>query len=358
MLETIREYAFERLEESGELDDARRKHVDFFLELAERERDVMQASTSLERLATEHDNFRIALQHARELCDAASELRLVSALAQFWEVRGHLNEGLEAIRQALDRDPSAPSETRGRALYSATMIAAKQGDWETARRLAEEKKELHLATEDELGVGQSLHLLGVIAMAEGRFDEARDLLEEGKAIHDRFGYLSGLNGSLHVLGLLAMDQRDYARARAELEAGLAIAEQVGSERWTANGLCDLGFAELGDGRLDHADERLRAGLAAAASLDWRENVAYCLVGLGRIACARGELDRAARFLGQVDRLAEDIHLNFEIYAKRERAQLERELRTRLGGDRLDALRTEGQALSMGAAVAEALTALD
>ena len=360
MLETIREFALERLEESREPEQVKRRHVEFFLALAEREKSEPrhQSPAQLDRLDADHDNFRASFHFARELGDRRIELRLASALLEFWEIRSHLREGLERISEALDRDPDAPAEIRGHALGLASLFAIKQGEFETARGMAEEKRQLHAAAGDERGVGEAMHFLGLIAMEEGRFDEARTLYEQGKATRERFGDESGVQSSVHNLGLLAMIQGDYGRAHTDLESSLTLARKLGSEQQEANSLCDLGFAELGDGRLDHARARLREGLASAARLGWKENVAYCVVGLGAVAVAEGELELAGHLLGQADLLAEDLQLKFEAYAEAARAQVERELRSRLGEDRLEGLRAEGRSLSMETVVSEALAALD
>jgi hypothetical protein len=88
-------------------------------------------------------------------------------------------------------------------------------------------------------------------------------------------------------------------------------------------------------------------------MGWKENVAYCLVGLGAVDVAAGDLDRAARFLGQVDRIAEEIHLSFEVYAEEVRIRVEQELVSRLRQDRFDALRAEGRSQTIEDAVGEA-----
>jgi predicted ATPase/class 3 adenylate cyclase len=359
MLETIREFALERVEESGELDRVRRRHLDFFLELAGREKSEVDRETAewLERLEVEHDNFRTALEFARGLDDPRLVLRLASSLADFWEHQGHLAEGLERIREALRGDPDGPAEIREPALQWGSMIALKQGDFETARKLAEEKKRLAAALGDEAGVGSSIQLLGNLATAEGRYDEARALLEQSKSIRERLGDELGLQSSQHNLGLLEMDQGDYGRARQELESALAISEKHGLQRARANNLCDLAFAELGDGS-GNAPSRFREALSACAQVGWRENIAYCLVGCGAVAIAAGSLVQAGHFLGQADRLCDDLPLRLETYAQAVGDQVEQELRSRLGEDRLEALRAEGRSLSMEDAVSEAFAALD
>ena len=356
MLETIREFALERIEQSQEFDDVRRSHINFFLAVAEQERPAAEGQISvwLERLETEHDNFRAALQFARELDDPRLELRLAAALSEFWDYRSHLREGLERIREAVDRDPGALPETRARALHRGALMAVKQGDLETASLMAERERQLHASAGEESGVGEAIHLLGIIASAEGRFGEARDLLEQAKSIREQSGDLRALQGSFHNLGLLAMDQGDYGRARAELQSAVEHAEKHEFDSLLANSQCDLGFAELGDGRPDHARARFGEAIAGAARMGWKENVAYCLVGFGALAVAAGKLDAAGHFLGQAELLIEDLHLRLEAYAEAVRAQLERDLRARLGEERLEGLRAEGRSLSMAAAVSEAL----
>jgi predicted ATPase len=360
MLETIREFALERLEENREREQIARRHIDFFLGLAEREGSDPQrdASLWLERLDLEHDNFRAALHFARELDEPILELRLASALRHFWHFRSHLREGLERIREALARNPGAAPELRGPALGDGAMIAHKQGDLETARQMAEELGQLHAGTGDERGVAKAINLLGVVAMEEGRYSDSHALLERSKSIRERLDDPFDLSTGFHNLGLLAMVQGDFGLARAELASALAITEKHGLEGGTANSLCDLAFAELGDGALDEARAHFGEALTAADRMGWKENVAYCLVGFGALAVAAAELDRAGHFVGQADRLAEDLPLKFEVYAEAVRVQVEADLRSRLGEDRLEALRAEGRVLSIEAAVSEALAALD
>jgi predicted ATPase/class 3 adenylate cyclase len=355
MLETIREYALERLEQGGELEELRSRHLDYFLGLAERERADVERGTSasLERLESDHDNFRVALQSARELDDPTVELRLVSALGRFWELRGHLREGLDRSRAALDRDAGASPEISSSVFWRAAMIAHKLGENDAARELAEQKRQLVAEVGDDRQMGEALNLLGVIAYTDGRLGEARELLEEGRSLRERSGDEVGVQTGFHNLGLLAMVEHDYELARADLGTALAMAQKLDQEWVTANTLCDFGFAELGGGRLEEARARFEEALAAALEMGWKENVAYCLVGLGAIDVAAGELDRAARFLGQVDRIAEEIHLSFEIYAEEVRTRLEQDLHARLGQDRLDALRAEGRSQTIEDAIGEA-----
>jgi predicted ATPase/class 3 adenylate cyclase len=356
MLETIREFAVERLEESSEIEQVARRHIEFFMGFVGEEGSNYRRVTTewLERVGSEQDNLRAAIQLARRLDDPRLELRLVAFTGKFWELHGHLAEGLRRIVEALDRDPEAPAEIRYPALTVAGLIAYKQGDYATARDIAEELGRLSAETHHERGSADALNLLGVIAAGDGTYGEARDLLERAKSVRERIGDDTGVQISTHNLGLLALNQADYRRARPALEEALAIAEKQELDAMIGNSLCDLGFAELGEGRFERARTRFAAGLEAALQMGWRENVAYCLVGSSSVDFAKGRVERAARSLGQVDRIVEDTLLIFEHYAERERERVERELRSHLGPERLDALRAEGRSLSIEQAVAEAL----
>ena len=165
-------------------------------------------------------------------------------------------------------------------------------------------------------------------------------------------YEAGLAAAFHNLGLLAMDEGDFERARANIESGLSYSKKLDSEWRIANGTCDLGFVELGAGRLDEARERFHEAHSMASRMGWTENTAYDLIGFSALALAADELETAGKLLGQLDKLAQNIHLSFLTYAERVRTDVESELRIRIGEDRLDAYRTEGASLSM-----EAITAL-
>ena len=191
MLETIREYARDCLALSGELDQIRRRHLDFFIALAEEAKtDVGLArriSTWLELLELEHDNCRAGFESARELGERRLELRLASALGPLWVGRSHLDEGRKRITEALAGDPAASGSLRGDALRSSAMMAYKQGDFKTARALTEEAAAGDQVSGDMRGLAHSINLLGILAYAEGDSEQARSLYEQSKSIREEQG---------------------------------------------------------------------------------------------------------------------------------------------------------------------------
>jgi hypothetical protein len=179
MLETIRDYAAERLEQSGEGEELRRRHAQHFLALAEEAWPNLQGSSGawLERLAREHDNVRAALDRLEASGESELVLRLAGAVSRFWYLRGHLTEGRRRLEDAL-RAEARPTAARAKTLNGASMMAAVGGDVATARLRAEQGLALHRTLGDERGIAHSGFLLGFAAYEEGDLDRAQQLFEE------------------------------------------------------------------------------------------------------------------------------------------------------------------------------------
>ena len=362
MLETIREYAAERFEASGDLDQIRRRHLEFFLALAEEAKDDLEqdrrSSVWLERIELEHDNCRAGFESARQLGERRLELRLASALSVFWHARSHLDEGRRRVAEALAGDPDAPMSLRGYALRWSALMAHKQGELQTVRALAQEAAAGHRTTGDALGLAHSLNLLGIAAAGEGDYEQARALYDESQSIREQQGDEIGVQSSLHNLGLVAIEQGDFREARRHLEAELALARKTGSERQIANSLTDLGFAVLGQARYEEARAVFEEALRQCFELGWKENMAYAFVGLAAVSIETDDLERAARILGQAEILGEAIHLQLEQYAGVTRERTEQQLESRLGHARFAACREEGRSIPLENAVALALAHVD
>ena len=190
MLETIREYAAERFEESGDAETWRQRHAGYYLALAEQAAPELlgpQQGTWLERLEREHDNLRAALGWALEHGGATLGLRLAVALGHFWAVRGHLSEGQAWLERALSRWSEAPAPARAGALSAAGHLAYIKGEYERAATLHEESLSVQRALGDQRGVALSLHNLGRVAHYSGDFERAAALYDESLAIRASIG---------------------------------------------------------------------------------------------------------------------------------------------------------------------------
>jgi predicted ATPase/DNA-binding SARP family transcriptional activator/DNA-binding CsgD family transcriptional regulator len=352
MLEPIRQYAREKLEESGEADEVQGRHAAFFLALAEEaEPELTGAQQRLwvERLEREHDNLRAALSWVLERGQAELGLRFGGALWQFWFARGYLSEGIRWMEQALaggDR-PAAPARVKAlegmgwltqrqgdteqaeaaygemlkvsrelgdkgnvaTALNSLGILAVTRGDNEQARALLEENlsvlKELENVrdTATTLKRFHALSLLGILAInQEGDYIRGATLWEEGLALAREVGDTNRVGATLLNLGYAALMQGDYERARALSEEALTLAHELGSAgvEILPEALVNLGLAALGQGDHERATPSFKEGLAVAQEVGIKASVINALEGMATLAGALGEDTRAARLWGAAE----------------------------------------------------------
>jgi predicted ATPase len=181
MLETIREYAAERLELSEEASTLRRRHAEHFLALAEKaEPELIGAGSHaewLDRLERDHDNFRVAMDWLEASGDSSGALRLTAALWRFWDLKGHLIEGRRQLERGLRAD-TRPTAARAKALSGAADMALTCGDVATGRLRAEEALELHRELQDDWGTAFSLLMFAYAIGQEGDWPRAQQLFEE------------------------------------------------------------------------------------------------------------------------------------------------------------------------------------
>ena len=181
MLQTLREYAAERLELSKEASTLRRRHAEYFLALAEEIEpnliDMGSHRELLDRLERDHDNFRAALDWLEDSGDSAGALRLAAALWRFWDLRGHLIEGRRQLERALRAD-ERPTTARAQALSGAADLALTCGDVATGRPLAEEAVELYRTLGDDWGIAFSLLMFAYATGQEGDWPRAQQLFGE------------------------------------------------------------------------------------------------------------------------------------------------------------------------------------
>ena len=292
MLETLRAYGWERLEESQELEEIRTRHCSYFLLLAEAAE--TEQETWLGQLGAENENLRAALQWAME-SDGASALRLAGALGRFWEERGYWAEGRAALEQALQRSPDAPLALRAKALRWAGHLAFRLGDFPQAQRWLEESLHLSRAANDRWGTANALNSLGGVAHAQGEYERARVLCEESLMLHRELGDKGGVAWALHYLGNIARYQGDYARAHTSYEESLTIRRELGDKRGIAFSLESLGNVARFQGNYAKARAFCEESLAIRRELGDKGGVAWLLENLGAAALAEGD-DTQAKFL--------------------------------------------------------------
>jgi predicted ATPase/serine/threonine protein kinase len=291
MLETIREYGRERLDESGEMDATRRAHAAYFLVLAEEgaaHASPLDRESWLSRCDVEHDNFRAAIEYLVKSANPEWGLRLGNALLWFWEPREHLTEGRRAMAALLDiSDPTPVSEYRARAFFTAGVLADTQLDSASALQLHHRSLEMWRRLGDKNGIAMVLGALSIVSHKGGRSDEARVYAEESLRVWKELGSGTFILG-LHNLANIAARQGDFKTARMMYEISLDAFRSMGDHRGTAvalNGLADVAAALA-----DHAGARelYQQSLAQFRHIDDVWGVAAVLRDLGDLACSDGD----------------------------------------------------------------------
>ncbi len=315
MLETIREYALERLTAAEEADRFQRAHADYCLELAEQAEPGLLGGWSqaewLDRLREDHDNLRAALSWFIRHGPADSGLRLAAALRRFWRSRGYLAEGREWT-SALLALPAARTRTAARAkvLQAAGGFANQQGDYVEARAWFEESLDIYRELGNIHGIGWGLVLLGMLARYEGNHVAARSLLEESLELVKQVGDTEAMAAALGNLGVIARDLGDADLAESHLDQSLALWREFGDRvgmGWTLGGLAMVARAT---GKFDVARARTDESLAIWRGLGDRQNTANVLSTAARLARDQGEYALARA------RLAESLQVFREIGDRR------------------------------------------
>jgi tetratricopeptide (TPR) repeat protein len=303
LLETVRQYAQERLRASGEDEVALGRHRDYFLKVAEEAEPQLTGAEQrewFELLESEHDNLRQAIRFCLEAAEGANTgLRLGSALWRFWEVRGHWSEGREHLTGVLGRAVEPEQRwLRAQVLNSAGILAKNQGYYEMARALYEEGLVIFRELEDKRGIANCLNSLGVVTKDQGDFAEARALYEQSLAIRRELGDKRGIAASLNNLGVVAKDQGDYAAARALYEEALEINRALGNRAWEANNLGNLGVVAKDQGDFAEARALYEECLVIFRELGDKRGISHSLMDLGEVTLNQGDYAVARTLLGE------------------------------------------------------------
>jgi predicted ATPase len=313
MLETIHEYARERLEASGEAEETRRLHAEYFLALAEGAELQLSGADQLaclERLEAEHDNMRAALSWSLEK-EPETALRLVRPLARFWEMRARFVEGsrwLEAaLRQSGRPDTITEPATRAKLLSEAGTFAWHRGDYDRATELHGEALALYQELGDDSGVAFALTCLGTQRLENSDYERAAPLYEAALAISRRIGDRPNIAMAIRNLAEVARQRGEYERAKTMGMECLSLYQEMTDEFNIATTVGWLGLLTVWSGdEHDLAEGFLKEGLALNREIGNWDSGVYCLEGFAGLAGARGQGVRAARLWGAAEALRESI----------------------------------------------------
>ncbi len=293
MLETIRQYAHERLQERDHGATMRARHRDYFLALTEEARPNLQGPEQADWLAlleVEHDNLCQALTFCLEdPAGGRAGLQMAIVLSQFWLRWGRVSEGRQYLKAVLSRSVE-PEDLKARAdaLNSAGALATRQGDYVAARTLHEDGLAIRRRLQDKQGIAQVLNDLGNVAYPQGDYIAARALYEESLAISRELQDRPGIARALSNVGLVASVQGDYRTAHALYEESLTISRELQDKRNIAYSLHDL--ASLATHQGDYATGRalFEESLAIRRELQDKQGIAHCLHNLGGGAVRQGD----------------------------------------------------------------------
>ena len=295
-LETIRQYAQERLAESEELEIYARKHAEYFAKLAEESYGGQWGANQghwFVLLEAEHDNLRSAMDWmARSEEDQEMLLRVSGSLWHFWEVRGYISEGRARLEYALGHTPNPSTYLRANGLRGAGMLARQQGDYAQATAMHQESLTLFQEIGDKLGIGRELDALGEIAQYRGDYSQALALHSESLALRYEIDDQEGIAVTLGHLGVIARDRGDYQQARDLLEESLKLCRKLGDKLLIAQTLNNLGLVEHPLCEYDRATLIFAEAVSFYWELNDRLGISNTLQNLGNVAKDRGEFKYA------------------------------------------------------------------
>ena len=303
MLETIREFALERLHEVGLEDDLRRRHAERMLQIAREQFNEDEHQSDVELTLTEREDLRAALDWA-EANDAILGLELASYLQSMWNAAGP-KEGFERIQRLFDVASGVPSALRASALRVQGGAADLAGLDERAVELTQESVELYRRLGDDRGVALVEQMLAVSAWRREDWDRMRELTEHSMELAEgRFQSIETAN--YWLLGQLALLDGDLERAIELTRLGTEMARAAGANWWESGQRHELLMLNLRRSDLDEAEREGHVALEMQRAQENRLWALYTLAGLAQVALARGDLERAGLLWGAAEKEAETL----------------------------------------------------
>jgi predicted ATPase/transcriptional regulator with XRE-family HTH domain len=364
MLETIREYALERLELSGEAVVLRRRHAEHYLAWAKAaESDLywpMEAKR-LDQLAAEYNNLRAVLEWScTDQGDVEVGLRVVAALPEFWIVRGLFSsEGRAWFARVLERcgdGESSLMEARAKALLGFGQLEWTQGEYARSSELLEQSLALYRELGNRSGEAQVLLHQGRAAYTQGDYDHAAMLEEQSLALFQGLGDHKGITWAFLSLGDVALGRGDTPRAAVHFQEARLLSTRLGESVACACALYNLGYIAFDQGNDARAETFFTESLRLFRNEGLDLCIAICLVGIALVAEAQGRIERAARLSGVVATMHDSLSSVLDPIDRAHYESAVTMVRAHLDEAAFAAAWATGQAMSLEQAVAYALEA--
>lgn len=354
MLDTLREYAQEKLQQTGEADWRRRHAMYFDGWIADASRQLQSADQVgwLRRCDEEKSNIRLALEWSMsDLPDNA--LRLVASMGAVWLMERQFSEGLEWLNRALELDTDNP-RARAAALVTRARMSRRRGDWITTLHDAEKAIELTRGSDLRQELGRALNVLGMVNAHSGDLAAAAASFSEAQEIAEEIGDYERAASSLNNLAMIESGFGRLESALAQVDRALSIAQRIGDRFLAANILDTAGRINLRLGELSVARSKYEEGLRI--SLEFRDsvNIADLIEGLGLIAGKSGEADRSLVLMTAAERLRTIAGVEPTAEWTSEVQEGINRARARLGRAAADAAINKASSMTLDEAVAFAL----
>ena len=305
LLETIRQYGRDKLGESDEEDEAKNRHLDYFVQWTEKTVPYLNGSEQvrwLKQYENEHDNLRAALEWSLMAADRAEPgLKLATSTAIFWKNHGYHSEGRARLAAALAQGSAQrPTPERAHALLNASILAFFQSDYPAVRALAEESLAIfkEQGSAGRLGVADALEILAETATETGDYSAAPSLYEQALSLYREIGDLVGIGDTLKMLGWGAMRIGDYEHAESLLNEGLIVCRESGDLRQICSSLAGLGELAVRRGQLERATELLSESLNISQHSGDKWGIAIALGSLGWVAFRKHEYQKMRKLIGE------------------------------------------------------------
>ena len=357
LLETIRQYAGEKLQEFGNARWSHDRHLAYFLMYAEKAEPHLFSAEQrawANRLEMEHDNLRAALRWSLESDQAKAGLQMAGALAWFWHNNGHLREGSRWLEKMLTSDNGVRGTERAKALRASSMLSRDMGDYIRAKALADSSIKLYREIGDNQGVGLALIELGATLHLEGNREEAIELLQESLYLLQSTGEMWGIAYAQVLLGNAWFRLGDIERAATQWEASLRLTRELGDNSlmaWSLGGLADVARLRR---EYNRAIEMFKESLNIYRELGNKSEPPFTLEALGLAAAALGKSQHAARLWGAAASWREAINEPLPLTFQKDYAESITQARTQLGEEVYASAWSEGHAMSPEQAIALAL----
>ncbi len=356
MLETIHEYARERLQDSVEAEDMHRRHAEYFTALAERAEPHTRGGPDqmrwLRRLEAEHENLRAMYRWSMERGEAELGLRLVGALGYFWWRQGHYAEGQQWTVRALEVIGGAPPAVRASVFSAAGRVSFYMDDPVTSERVLGEALALYRELGARRDIGWTLiHLTMPSLGRRDEYEHAVALCEEGLALLREADDKAGIAQALTNLGELARLQQDLPRAKEAYEESLKVAREIGDRLREAIVLINLGLTSQYEGDAERARSLFRQSLTLALQIGHLVLKVDALAYLAGATGALGYLKRAARLFGAAEALHDTYGFSLQSGDLPEWERSRASVYEQLDEAAFNALCAEGKAMSLEEAIA-------